>query len=436
MEQAQMSEVFTVFYCWQSDTPRRHGRDLIREALDRAADRISRDETVPYRVAVHADTENEPGLCNIPETILRRLREADAIVSDLTFVAVNGDSDEPKYCSNPNVLFELGYAFKAIGPERLICVMNETHGPRANQIFDLAHHRRPIPFTSPNGDVSSAKTVKALSEALERALREVVKFGLSSGYGGDDEVMHQRQRSEIETYWRSISSQQSRGPIVSISFRPKLYREKRWPDAQTIEEAVRQRGAHTDRFNKYPPQPKGNAPMNWGLYNDTYGDPWTLTYAGQFWTEMDIGAYGDLQISNRDALVSPEPPESSQLTDKQWINVMHTLPEICAAFQFMRNLTLEFAKSESVQWSLEAERLDGKWLSFGPHGPSTMGPSKAPTIKRNGEMLVKEFQTEWLEVFADFAKDLCDAFCRDGRVFSRDELKEFRNPAGDISFSV
>ncbi len=72
-----MSEVFTIFYCWQSDTPRRHGRDLIREALDAAADRISRDPAVSYRVAIHADTENEPGLCNIPETILSVLPQLD-----------------------------------------------------------------------------------------------------------------------------------------------------------------------------------------------------------------------------------------------------------------------------------------------------------------------------------------------------------------------
>ena len=194
-----MSDVFTVFFSWQSDTPRRHGRDLVRESLDRAADAISADSTIPFRILVQSDTENEPGLCNIPETILRRLRESDAVVSDLSFIA-STKADEPKYCSNPNVLFELGYAFAEIGPERLICVMNEVHGPTANQIFDLAHHRRPNSYKSPKDGKKRSETVEALAKILESVLRETIKLGLVGGFGGDDEIQHQRQLSEIESY--------------------------------------------------------------------------------------------------------------------------------------------------------------------------------------------------------------------------------------------
>lgn len=82
-----MSEVFTVFFSWQSDTTRRHSHDLIRESLELAGDAISSDASVPFKILIQSDTENEPGLCNIPETILRRLRESDVIVSDLTFIA-------------------------------------------------------------------------------------------------------------------------------------------------------------------------------------------------------------------------------------------------------------------------------------------------------------------------------------------------------------
>ena len=165
-----MSEVFTVFFSWQSDTKRQHCRDLIREALEAAADAIGKDTGNPYTILIQSDTEGEPGLCNIPETLLRRLRESDAIVSDLTFVAKT-DGDNPKHCSNPNVLFELGYAFASVGPERLICVMNEAHGIAAKQIFDLAHHRRPITFRSPNDGTSRRETVASLAKELESASR-------------------------------------------------------------------------------------------------------------------------------------------------------------------------------------------------------------------------------------------------------------------------
>ncbi len=242
-----MSEVFTVFYCWQSDSNQNHTRRLIREALDAAADRITEDKAVPFRVAVHADTENEPGLCNIPETILRRLREADAIISDLTFVAVTNCGK--KHCSNPNVLFELGYAFNAIGPERLICVLNERYGEGSNQIFDLAHHRRPIAYTSPCVGKTRSQTVDALAIELEAALRDVIKLGLSGGSGGDDEIRHQRDLSEMENYWQSVSRRRNHLPLVSMSFRPKLYREKRWPDTEIIENKARELGVPIERRN-------------------------------------------------------------------------------------------------------------------------------------------------------------------------------------------
>ena len=199
-----MSEVFTVFFSWQSDSKRRHNRDFIREALEAAADSIGEDQSNHYRILVQSDTEGELGLCNIPDTILRRLRESDAVVSDLTFIAKT-DADEPKLCSNPNVLFELGYAFASVGPERMICVMNEAHGSAAKQIFDLAHHRRPIAYTSPS-DNTRKKGIAALANELEAALRGVLELGLVGSYGGDDEILHQRQLSDIQNTFLSSNT--------------------------------------------------------------------------------------------------------------------------------------------------------------------------------------------------------------------------------------
>lgn len=90
----QVSELFTVFFSWGQVIPIRHCRDLIREALEVAGDAISEDTGNPYHILIQSDTEGEPGLCNIPETLLRRLRESDAVVSDLTFVAKT-QADEP-----------------------------------------------------------------------------------------------------------------------------------------------------------------------------------------------------------------------------------------------------------------------------------------------------------------------------------------------------
>ncbi len=118
-----MSEQFKVFYCWQSDTNQNHGRYLIQEALNKAAELLATDSSIRFPVYIDQATLDEPGLCDIPNTILRKLASADAVVADLTFIAKTAATEENekvKYCSNPNVLFELGYAFHAIGPERIV----------------------------------------------------------------------------------------------------------------------------------------------------------------------------------------------------------------------------------------------------------------------------------------------------------------------------
>jgi hypothetical protein len=417
-----MSEVFTVFFSWQSDTKRHHNRDLIHEALEAAGGAIGKDTDNPYRVAILSDTEGEPGLCNIPETLLRRLRESDAVVSDLTFVAKTNE-DEPKYCSNPNVLFELGYAFASIGPERLICVMNEVHGAAGNQIFDLAHHRRPITFTSPRDGTTRKETVDSLSKELEVALRSVIGLGLVGGYGGDDEIRHQRDLSEIRTTYESSGHRDVDYPRIEVVLRPSIFRPKRWCDAGSLEDLVRNIAVPTDGYHRYPPQPTGTAPMDWGIYNDTYGDPWAVTYAGQYWAEFDVGGPREMRLSARDAGVSPEPPDNLVLRPGEWVVAGYALRALSSAFRFALNLSRQFGESEQVYFEFSARNLRGRWLRVGDG--ESMGPCRAPNILRPMKQTAASFQASWIEHFASMGKDLCDLFCRDGRVLSLEDVKAF-----------
>jgi hypothetical protein len=424
-----MSELFTVFFSWQNDTKRQHNRDLIREALDTAADAISKDSGNPYHLLVQSDTEGEPGLCNIPETLLRRLRESDAVVSDLTFVAKT-EGDDPKHCSNPNVLFELGYAFASIGPERLICVMNEVHGPAAKQIFDLAHCRRPIAFTSPNDGSTRKETVTSLAKELESALRGVVTLGLVGGYGGDDEILHQRHLSEIQATYQSSGPSNADYPRIEVAFRPSLFRPKRWADAGSLEQLVRSIGPRTDRFHRYPPHQKGTAPMDWGIYNDTYGDPWAMTYAGQFWAEFMVGGWQEMTLWERDARVSPERPENLVIPAGGWVRANQALAELSQVFQLAHNLSRHFGDLEHVQFEFSAKNIRGRWLHF--QSGDSMGPCRAPNIQRIIEKTAADFRENWLETFAAVGKDFCDLFCRDGRVLDIGDIKAFQNEAGNF----
>jgi hypothetical protein len=173
----KQSEI-SVFYAWQSDLDPKTNRNFIKDAAERALKRIEKDPNVNYSLALDHDTKDVPGIPAITDTILAKIDRCDIFLADLTFVAhteaetVGGKS---KAIPNPNVLFELGYAFKALTAEKIVLVMNEAHGKADLQIFDLAHRRWPITYELPPED-SNQRTEKreALSKDLERAIREIL----------------------------------------------------------------------------------------------------------------------------------------------------------------------------------------------------------------------------------------------------------------------
>ena len=42
---------------------------------------------------------------------------------------------------NPNVMFELGFAVRSLGWDRVICICNEEYGDVETQPFDISKHR-------------------------------------------------------------------------------------------------------------------------------------------------------------------------------------------------------------------------------------------------------------------------------------------------------
>lgn len=249
-------------------------------------------------------------------------------------------------------------------------------------------------------------------------------------YGGDDEILHQRQLSDIQNTFLSSNTSQPDYPRFEFSFRPKLYRPKRWADAESLEVLLRNAGPSTDRFRRFPPQQVGTAPMDFGIYNDTYGDPWALTYAGQFWAEFMIGGHQTLTLSERDASVSPETPSNLTIPAGRWVSADSFLAELSKSFQLARNLSEQFGDSEQVKLFFSARNVRGRWLSFS--SGNSMGPSRAPAIQREIEGTAADFRVNHLNHYASVGKDFIDLFCRDGRVLSLDDIKSFQNHAGNL----
>lgn len=171
----------TVFYAWQSDRDTKVNRYFIQEAVEKALKRITNDASLDFSLKLDHDTKDVPGMPEITTTILKKIEESHIFLADLTFVATT-EAEKPeekaKYLPNPNVLFELGYAFKVLGSERIICVMNTAFGNADLQIFDLAHRRWPVRYELKNKSQENKTAVKrSLSAEIESAIRSILKSG-------------------------------------------------------------------------------------------------------------------------------------------------------------------------------------------------------------------------------------------------------------------
>ena len=127
----------TVFYAWQDDQPRKTNRYLIRDAAQAACDEITEDTSNDYTLTLDQDTAGQPGMCDIPNTILEKIRNCNIFLADLTFVgeSINKSPEEKaQLIPNPNVTLELGYAVgskatkESDGFDRVIAVMNTAYG--------------------------------------------------------------------------------------------------------------------------------------------------------------------------------------------------------------------------------------------------------------------------------------------------------------------
>lgn len=164
---------FVVFYAWQSDRLERLNRHLIRVALNLAAQKISDDSGVGFRVRIDADTEGVLGHVPVTATILQKIEACSAFVPDLTFVS---ETDSGKLVCNPNVMLEYGYALRAKSYSAMMPVMNTAYGPAEKLPFDMGHLRHPIkyqlPATAKNSDRRAVR--KMLTEEFERILRLMI----------------------------------------------------------------------------------------------------------------------------------------------------------------------------------------------------------------------------------------------------------------------
>lgn len=154
-----------VFYSWQSDHPNSVNRGLIQDALEKAAKEIRDDDSILVDPVVDRDTVGVPGSPDITATIFSKIDKAQIFVCDVTIVNQHSHREAP----NPNVLIELGYAIRALGPDRIVMVMNTAFGGPELLPFDL-RNKRVLVYSAPTEIPEKASERKALQSKLREAL--------------------------------------------------------------------------------------------------------------------------------------------------------------------------------------------------------------------------------------------------------------------------
>ena len=182
---------FTIFYAWQSDRDESLCKDLIREALDKAATELKDELRVD--IMIDQDTQDVPGSPSITDTILKKIRENNAVVVDLTLTHIL-PADEPckeprKRAPNPNALFEYAYAIRE-SDRNVIAVMNQAFGGYKELPFDI-QQRRCVGYcaTEAGEESESTPTRTRLAAELKNEIRPIVQAAVEPEISDDEEAV-------------------------------------------------------------------------------------------------------------------------------------------------------------------------------------------------------------------------------------------------------
>jgi hypothetical protein len=155
----------SVFFSWQSDTPADRGRGPLELAVTEAALAVTRDESIPFRLSLDQDTRGVPGSPAVVAAILAKIDSCSVFLADVSLTFARPDAT--RRAPNPNVLLELGYALRRLGPERVLLVLDSATGTPEQLPFDLRGNRV-ISYGAAAGGESS------LAAQLEHSIRLIL----------------------------------------------------------------------------------------------------------------------------------------------------------------------------------------------------------------------------------------------------------------------
>ncbi len=171
-EQMNQRFNYSVFYSWQSDTLSQYNRSFIEKCLSHAIDIINAKKTNGPLLSIDKDTSGIAGSPDIINTILNKIDHSVCFVADVTPIAHIGE----KYVSNPNVMFELGYALSTLDYERIIIICNEAYCKLRDLPFDLGLKRIIHYKLDPESETKKDDCKKNLTSHLIEAISSIISI--------------------------------------------------------------------------------------------------------------------------------------------------------------------------------------------------------------------------------------------------------------------
>lgn len=176
-----LGERHTVFWSWQNDYSPNTCRYLVQKALQKAIEQLGNElEFLAVergsKVELDHDTKNEPGMRDIVEAIIEKIRKCAIFVADLT--PIGKSQTTGKALPNPNVLIELGWALHRPGANRIIGILNLAAGFSPDHLpFDL-RGRRILTYSLAENAKKGDREIAV--STLAGQLREAIRSNLES----------------------------------------------------------------------------------------------------------------------------------------------------------------------------------------------------------------------------------------------------------------
>jgi hypothetical protein len=164
---------YSVFYSWQTDSPKKCNREFIRMALDRAVAAVAKRPGIVEAPRVDSGMEGIAGTPEVASIMFEKIGRAAIFVGDITLVGNVPVSAGKKKIPNSNVTLEMGYAAGVLGWDRVICVINEHFGGRDELPFDVRNRRFPIKYRCAPDSTDLSQAAEALADNLRIALETV-----------------------------------------------------------------------------------------------------------------------------------------------------------------------------------------------------------------------------------------------------------------------